>query len=375
MGLQQIMVLVGNGFDISVLEKYGCGVTTSYKTFYSYFKYRNGNDNNVLIKQMETAKSKGEDNWSDFEAILTENIEKISLFDKKKIEVLNNDLNELQHLFSRFLNDVVNNDVIDKLSRATSIKVKNASGYEETYPERTYTNFLADLSETQYKKCVFHNKIDNNEELKYIFINFNYTSLLDNYLYLNKDIFSPKPYMTSDNNISFMTNPKKYSGHLTLKNHDTFIDATCKMLPVDIYHPHGFQNIPKSLLFGTESSKCNDVRDARRTFIKSFWARNEQRYADKFKETSLFIIYGCSLGASDSWWWNKIYNRLLDDDFAELFIYNYGNENSSVIIDRFIQGCVKKVNDEENARVKEHIFVINFGKDKAKDIVLFHLPE
>ena len=40
MGRQQIMVLVGNGFDISVLKKYGKGVTTSYTTFYSFFKYK-----------------------------------------------------------------------------------------------------------------------------------------------------------------------------------------------------------------------------------------------------------------------------------------------------------------------------------------------
>ena len=72
MGRQQIMVLVGNGFDISVLKKYGKGVTTSYTTFYSFFKYINGeNSNNFFIEQMKTAQEKNEPDWCDFEAILT----------------------------------------------------------------------------------------------------------------------------------------------------------------------------------------------------------------------------------------------------------------------------------------------------------------
>ncbi len=377
MDIQQIMILVGNGFDMSVLKKYGSGVTTSYSTFYSYYKYRHGeNTDNILVKQMEEAQKNKKENWSDFEEILTRNIENISVKDTEQIQRLKDDLNELQCCFSRFLNDVVNNDIIDKLSNATNIKVEITPNCKETYSEQTYTRFLGDLSESEYKRCEFHNRIDNHHKLRYIFINFNYTSLLDNYLYLDKDVFSPRPYKTSDNNICFWTNPKGYQGHSTIDNGYTFGNALCELLPVDIYHPHGVQNVPKSLLFGTESSKCNDVKDERRTFIKSFWARCEERYADKFKTTSLFIIYGCSLGASDSWWWNKIYQRLIENDFAELIIYNFGNEDRSVVINRFIQGCGKqKVDEKEYVAVAKHIFVINFGKQETQDIVFLQLPD
>lgn len=235
--------------------------------------------------------------------------------------------------------------------------------------------FLGDLSCEQYKKCKFHNRIDHGEQLKYIFIDFNYTSLLDNYLYLDKDIFSPEPYYTSDNNINFITNPKEYDGHCTIEMRRSFLNASCKMLPVDIYHPHGYQDIPKSLLFGTESLECDKVKDERRTFIKSYWARDEERYADKFKETSLFIVYGCSLGSSDSWWWNKIYERLLDEDFAELFIYNYENLNRDSVIKKFMNGCGKEsMTSDEYDKIAEHIFIIDFG-DNNDDIVFLQLPE
>lgn len=377
MGRQQIMVLVGNGFDISVLKKYGKGVTTSYTTFYSFFKYINGeNSNNFFIEQMKTAQEKNEPDWCDFEAILTQNIENISSKDSEKISRLNKDLNEVQHSFSRFLNDVVDSDIINKLSKATSVQVDDKQWGSITYPERSYTQFLGDLSNEQYKRCIFHNRIDHGEELKYIFMDFNYTSLLDNYLYLDKDIFSPKPYLTSNNNINFITNPKQYEGHCTIEYNRSYINASCKMLPVDIYHPHGYQDIPKSLLFGTESLECNKVKDERRTFIKSYWARDEERYANKFKDTSLFIVYGCSLGVSDSWWWNKIYERLLDEDFAELFIYNYENEDRDAVIKKFINGCGKdNITTDEYAKIIKHIFVIDFGEEKRNDVVFLQLPE
>ena len=371
------MVLVGNGFDISVLKKYGKGVTTSYTTFYSFFKYINGeNSNNFFIEQMKTAQEKNEPDWCDFEAILTQNIENISSKDSEKISRLNKDLNEVQHSFSRFLNDVVDSDIINKLSKATSVQVDDKQWGSITYPERSYTQFLGDLSNEQYKRCIFHNRIDHGEELKYIFMDFNYTSLLDNYLYLDKDIFSPKPYLTSNNNINFITNPKQYEGHCTIEYNRSYINASCKMLPVDIYHPHGYQDIPKSLLFGTESLECNKVKDERRTFIKSYWARDEERYANKFKDTSLFIVYGCSLGVSDSWWWNKIYERLLDEDFAELFIYNYENEDRDAVIKKFINGCGKdNITTDEYAKIIKHIFVIDFGEETRNDVVFLQLPE
>lgn len=376
MGKQQIMTLVGNGFDISVLKKYGKGVTTSYQTFYSFFKFINGEDcNNFFIEQMKEAKDKDEPDWSDFEALLAKNIENITSKDSEKIKQLNNDLKEIQHCFARFLNQVVDSDIINKLSNATSVDIDCGKWGEITYPERSYTCFLGDLSCEQYKKCKFHNRIDHGEQLKYIFIDFNYTSLLDNYLYLDKDIFSPEPYYTSDNNINFITNPKEYDGHCTIEMRRSFLNASCKMLPVDIYHPHGYQDIPKSLLFGTESLECDKVKDERRTFIKSYWARDEERYADKFKETSLFIVYGCSLGSSDSWWWNKIYERLLDEDFAELFIYNYENLNRDSVIKKFMNGCGKEsMTSDEYDKIAEHIFIIDFG-DNNDDIVFLQLPE
>ena len=361
----QIMVFIGNGFDISVLQKYGRGITTKYEFFYSFFKYKYSNSNNLLITYMEEAKSKNKDNWGDFEAILAETLQSLSESDKEKIDKLKEDLSEIQQAFSRFLNDIIDNDIISSISKANDIIVKR----NENCAKRTLKcSFLKDLSKEQYETMCFHNKFDNHESLKYVFINFNYTSLLDNYLYLNKEMFDPEPYRTSNNNIVLDLNPYKYQ-------HSGFPDPCMQLMPIDIFHPHGMQDVPKSLLFGIENKNYCDQRDYRRVFVKSLWAQCQSKYHDKFSKTELFIIYGCSIGESDNWWWSRIYERLINKNPAELIIYNYGNENENVIKEKFIKNCCLGSSDIEEAnKAKKNIYVVNFGSDDEMSKEFLSLP-
>lgn len=370
----QIMVFVGNGFDRSVLSKYGKGVTTSYDSFYSFFKYRYPEKkDNYLIQQMEKVKDESQgknDDWSDFEAVLGKSLNELKDIDRESIERLDKDLSELQKAFSRFLNDVVDSDIIDRISAATDVLVEGKYGTKINYAVRSLAGgFIEDLSEMYYEKMRFHNRFDNNEKLKYIFINFNYTSLLDNYIYLDKNIFNPEPYKTSENNFNIFTNPNRYNNHLG------FADPYLNLLPVDVYHPHGVQDVPKSMLFGIENNNYNNSTDERRIFVKSFWARDELRYKEKFNDTELFIIYGSSIGESDSWWWNNVYMRLIDDNNpAELIIYNYGNESEEEIKDKFIRNCSINIEEDLYNKAKNNIYVVNFGKNE-KRIIFMDLPD
>lgn len=363
----QIMVFIGNGFDIAVLKKYGKGITTSYDSFYSFFKYKYpDNNNNLLIEQMGKAKEENKDNWSDFEAVLDKTLSSISEADKEQADKLNEDLSEIQQAFSRFLNDIIDNDIISNISKANDVTVKDKGNCAKSTFEGS---FLKDLSKAQYETMRFHNGFDNHELLKYIFINFNYTSLLDNYLYLNKEKFDPKPFITSNNNIVLDLNPKKYK-------HIGYSNPYVHLLPIDIFHPHGIQDVPKSLLFGIENTNYCNQKDYRRVFVKSLWAQCESKYNDKFDKTELFIIYGCSIGESDNWWWNRIYKRLIEDNPAELIIYNYGNENEDVIKENFIENCcLDDSGNEKINKAKENIYVINFGPDVEMNEEFMSLPE
>lgn len=368
MSKHQVMVFIGNGFDIALLKKYGKGITTSYDSFYSFFKYKYpDNKNNLLIEQMKKAKREGKEDWSDFEAILDEKLNSLSTSDKEQAYKLNEDLSEIQQAFSRFLNDIIDNDIINNISKANDIIIEPNANCAKSLLE---CSFLKDLSKEQYETIDFHNKMDNNEMLKYIFINFNYTSLLDNYLYLKKEMFDPSPYSTSNNNIILDLNPNNYEKRYG------YPDPYVQLMPIDIFHPHGIQDVPKSLLFGIENKSYCNLKDYRRVFVKSLWAQSKSKYDDKFDETELFIIYGCSIGKSDNWWWSRIFKRLTNENPAELIIYNYGNENTETVKDIFINNCcLEDVDIEKINRAKENIYIVNFGFGVAPDTEFIKLPD
>ena len=366
--MHQVMVFIGNGFDIAVLKKYGRGITTSYDSFYAFFKYEYPDrQDNLLVQQMERAKSVGRVDWSDFEKILGEMLRSFSGTNEELMRKLDRDLNEIQQVFSQFLNNVIDNAVISNISKANDIIVKKI-GKINCAQAMANGAFLRDLSKCQYETMRFHNGFNKNELLKYVFINFNYTSLLDNYMCLNKELFDPKPFSTSRNNTILDLNPYKY-------RHHNYPDPYVQLLPIDIFHPHGIQDVPKSLLFGIENETYCKNRDFRRTFVKSLWAQCAVRYQNKFAETELFIIYGCSIGESDSWWWQRIYERLISENPAELIIYNYGCDDENMIKEKFLNNCcLKEYDPYKLQQARANIYVVNCGPQAGKEAQFMSLP-
>lgn len=365
MSKHQIMVIVGNGFDTSVLNKYGDKITTSYESFYRYFKYHYPDeDDNIFIEQMERSRQENKKNWSDFEAILSIKLQEISNDKKINTNKLSSDLSKLQLAFSRFLNEVVNDDIIKKLSEETS----NVPKGKKSLAYYSMSEFLGDLSEEDYKKNRFQSVVDNHDQLEMLFFNFNYTSLLDNYIYLDKETFDPVEFRTSGNNFVFQSNPKNFS---EFKGH--YPDSFCR-LHTSLFHPHGFQDVPKSILFGTELEENKQINYTIKPFIKSYWAQCDLNYSKYFNDTELFIIYGCSIGESDKWWWKRIYDKISNDN-AELIIYNYGSEERDTVIDNFISSCGASVFKNENKSFRDNIYVINHGADSANEIIFLQLPK
>ena len=98
-----IFVLVGNGFDISVLNKYKDGIlkgkTTSYNHFFEFLKYYNLVDtSDVLFNKMETDKQNNRENWSDFENSISD------LYESNAADAacLEGCIDKFQHYFTVF---------------------------------------------------------------------------------------------------------------------------------------------------------------------------------------------------------------------------------------------------------------------------------
>lgn len=310
-----VMALVGNGFDIQVLSGLGETTDTRYESFYHYLKFRKFDSNNRILQRMEQLRGHAE-NWSDIEAAIGHLLDS----DRVSADEVISDLNEMQREFSSFLDQVATPDV---LSRVGELVVSNQ------LTMTTFTEFLGDIADpAEYCKMRFPQRFDIGDLLNFKFINFNYTTMLDDFVYLDQRQFDPHPHRGSDRNINFHPNPlghpRTSAWHTERKG---FIASS--YLVSEVVHPHGIQSTPRSLLFGIDES----AGDAQK-LSKPYWAQNLVKYGSLFAETHLFIIFGCSLGATDRWWWRAIVQGLQENDDADLIIYRRQSASSPIAADR-----------------------------------------
>jgi len=294
-----IMAIVGNGFDIQVLSDLGSPVDTRYESFYHYLKYRKFDAKNRLLRKMEELRCRGLADWSDVESAIGDLLEK----DLVSPGGLARDLEGIQREFSRFLDQVATPDVLSKLGE---LSVAN------TWTISSFTGFMGDIADpTEYNRMLLPRRLGIGDLFNFQFINFNYTTLLDDYVYLDQTQFDPHPFRQSDRNIDFRPNPR---GHAGARERAGF--RMVSYLVSDVVHPHGVQYTPRSLLFGIDQAT-----GAAQKLTKPYWAQNEVKFGDLFPDTDLFIVFGSSLGETDGWWWRAVARTLVAKDDSELIIY------------------------------------------------------
>lgn len=357
-----IMALVGNGFDIQVLNSLNKHIKTSYYDFYNFLVWQKIDKSNILFNQMKNMKNKYEEdpeinhnlqNWSDFESGI------ISIFNDKWVNYsdLEESLEELRSYFSIFLNEVVTPEVNNDLGKQAQ---------ENNLANNTFQMFLGDLSDNDIVKCEFSKKTDHYNLYNWQIFNFNFTSLLDNYMYLDRKQFNPVPHLTVDTNYYFYPNPRSVDGGRG--NGGTIWSS---YVISNVVHPHGYQNIPKSMLFGINSQEQIYSAGSRRlnSFIKPYWAQNDLKYAHLFEDTDLYIIFGMSLGITDQWWWRKIVDSLETSD-SELILYNYCRSASEVlqetVKEQFMKASGWVGEDAKKGHIMDKIYVVNFDNSTLR---------
>lgn len=348
-----IMVFIGNGFDISVLNKYrDDDLVSSYTKFYDYLCYKGFDTENILFNKMREDKCEGKENWSDFEHSLDELLQ-----NKHLAKELDEALSEIQKMFLLFLNELVTPEILLKLNNDMAINKRG---------KKALSSFLGDLDQVDYVKMNFPEKTKHYHMYNFLFVNFNYTSLFDNYIFLDKYQFEPHPYKTVDTNFVFLPNPNGLT-----KNGINEKTEWSSFVMIDTIHPHGYQSIPRSLLFGVENDKYVSNKELNR-FNKSYWAQDNQKYKSYFDETKLFIIYGTSLGETDSWWWKNVLDSLLNND-SELIIYYYNCKNyeKDYVKQKFIKASKEILFEDDISKVSKKIFVVLFNSNN--DLKMFGL--
>lgn len=299
-----VMAIVGNGFDIQALADLESTTDTRYESFYHYLKYRRFNPNNKILQKMEALRSKEvrtkePQHWSDIENAIGQLIDEDGTQPERVVE----DLSHIQREFSAFLDEVATPDILDRLGDCA---------VENKLTIISFTEFLGDIKDAnEYRKMRLTQRLNIGDLLNFQFINSNYTTLLDDYVYLDQGQFNPRPFKSSDRNTHFHPNPQ---GHEGAKERQDF--SMVSYLVSDVIHPHGIQFIPRSLLFGVDSTEGNGS-----ALAKPYWAQNEVKYVPLFVETDLFIIFGSSLGDTDGWWWRNIAEAISTQEHSELIIY------------------------------------------------------
>ncbi|MDC7300994.1 AbiH family protein [Agathobacter ruminis] len=335
-----ILALVGNGFDIGALKKYKKGIasgkTTSYPEFYNYLLSDLTNKDNILFKEMKKDKENDKDNWSDFENTLSQLLKKSSY----NVSELEKSVDELQKYFIMFLNEVVDYSFILEF---------NQLARKNKWAWNTLSHFLRDLPSGETK---FASKTGCYDLFNFVFVNFNYTNLLENYLYLDKNQFDPHVHKNVDTNFLFYSNNAGSGGSESIWS---------SYVLCDVIHPHGIQGVPRSLLFGIDLKEYDKGRSFEKKLVKPYWARCEVKYRDYIETAELFIIYGMSLGEMDAWWMDAIYDELLSRD-VELIIYMYGDSDEEIVKKKFINSCVRHLGDSKTNRevVNNKIHVVTF---------------
>jgi hypothetical protein len=299
------MVLVGNGFDIQVLREYGQPVDSRYSSFYHYLKMRDFDPANRLLIHMEEALAAGDENWSDIEAAVATAV----AAGRHRPEDIFGDLRAMQAQFAEFLQGVVPNRLLGDLG---------ADAVANEWSMRSLAEFLRDIKDPETFKSMRFPAVTGTHYglFNFLFVNFNYTTLLDNYVYLDQQQFTPRKWSSVDTNFAFKNDP---SGHYRPSN---VTDAgQSGYVLTDVVHPHGVLSTPRSLLFGIDAEDDYDKgRNSYNQLKKPYWAQSNVLFRSHFAQTELFIIFGCSLGQSDGWWWRNIAHAVGSSD-AEVIIY------------------------------------------------------
>lgn len=303
-----IMVFVGNGFDLQLLQDYDQKPLSDYVAFYHYLKTQGFDEQNRIFKRLEDELNlhvwgeSGHGNWSNIEGAIAF----LAQSNPLSADDLLHDLRSIQSEFAKFLELVAPSRLLTQVG-ADAVRNKSTM--------TSLSSFLGDIRSLDLlNRMNFHDKAARHHLLyNFLFVNFNFTTLLDNYIYTDPVQLDPLPYKTIDTNFSFREDPRN------LSERSGGPDAgQSGYVVADVVHPHGVTSVPRSLLFGVDSS--DDYRSRRepgRRLGKPYWAQADPLYANYFKDARLFIIFGCSLGESDGWWWRHIAKALFPQDSHE----------------------------------------------------------
>jgi hypothetical protein len=286
--MMDILFMIGNGFDIRV------GFNTSLKSILKKYISTKSTDN--VISEFKDAISTNLGEWSDFEKYMGKYTNKFHA-DSDINKAINTYMTCISD-FEKFMRDFIRGEEGDPN------RIVNHPEISSVF-ENSILKFYTYLDAVSQQEIVA--LIDSPMEFK--FINFNYTDIFDNCiseLKRNKSLLPPE--MINNKNITYSIT-KCIGG---------------------IFHIHG--TLTENVLLGVDNMmqieneefrnniRINDI--VKPLMNDSLQNNNNEIFSNTIDNSSLYLIYGMSIGETDKKWWMKIVENLKDEN-KRLVIFVY----------------------------------------------------
>lgn len=278
-----ITFLIGNGFDINL------GLKTRYSDFYDFY-HEHASKDSIILQWMNEDNDKG--NWADLEVTLGRRVKDV---DEDNLESFLDAHAELDLLLLEYLeSEQKKYSIANKENEIVAEIERSLKGLEKELNTEEQNSYQA--------TCTAHR----NEELKYFFITFNYTNILDQML------------------------EKVKVSNADLGSHTASNGQERKHEIGEVHHVHGLLTEGIVLGVNDESQVNNEVLAKNELFrdvflkdrINKQMGQRRTEHAEQIIDSSQIIcIFGMSLGITDKRWWEKIVAWMLVDNNRKLIIY------------------------------------------------------
>ena len=282
-----ITFLLGNGFDMNF------GLKTSYKSFYNHLKkskVRNRLINNILSNiDCEL--------WSDLELGLGNYLSNIN--SETEIEDFLNEKEVVESLLVDYLVQEIDKFEIVDEKTISQIFNQNVINFHKDFNRKEKSHYVSVLADTK--------------TLKYQFITYNYTDIIDQIISIVKNQSEP-------------FSRRNYKGTVVK-------DVLC-----DAIHVHG--TLDEGIVLAlNDTSQINNEKLQNDDNLKRFMIKSQINEEDgnfltddalKVIENSLYIcIFGMSIGDTDNMWWQAIMKWLLQNSNRRIVFFVRDNTEIS----------------------------------------------
>ena len=278
-----ITFLIGNGFDVNV------GLETRYKNFLSY--YVNVPNGDERIKRFKAEIGDDLDSWADFEKRFGEYTKEYTESDVDTLLFCQNDFQE--NLSAYLINEERKINYDSHEDEIISVFANSIVNFELHFAPKRQNTITEAMKPT------------GGEQIKYNFINFNYTGVLAQCIKM----------------IAEAKQPLAIRQYYSTKIHDTI---------GELLHIHG--TVENSMIIGVDNELQISNADMRlnEKFVKRFIkpktneglnSLNDINAVRLIKRSRVICIFGMSLGETDATWWKEIALWLQENTLNQLLIF------------------------------------------------------